>query len=169
MNTYGPPRADMAKQNVPPTMPSDVTGDLGFFDRFAQAASDTASRAPFFAICVVLVAIWLIQGIVVMIDSRDPSSFLNDRFQLEINTTTTIITFLMVALLQNAGTRSDLATQHKLNAIADGLVDLMEHLASPTPASDEARGDLERDLHELREAVGLELRESTTKHRPRRP
>ena len=149
-------------------MPSDVAGDLGFFDRFAQRASDAASRAPFFAGCVVLVALWLLQGIVVMIHRGDPSSFLNDRFQLEINTTTTIITFLLVALLQNASTRSDLATQQKLNAIADGLVDLMEHMASVTSSSEEARRDLEKDLGELREAVGLELRESTTKHQTRR-
>jgi len=35
----------------------------------------------------------------------------------------------MVALLQNSQTRSDQAVQHKLNAIADGLGDLMSHLA----------------------------------------
>ena len=154
----------MAKRSTPRTLPSDVSGDLGFFDRLAQRASDSASRAPFFAVCVLLVVLWLLQGIVVMIHSGDPSSFLNDRFQLEINTTTTIITFLMVALLQNASTRSDLATQHKLNAIADGLADVMEHLASTTPGTEEARRDLEKDLLELREAVGLELRESTTRH-----
>jgi low affinity Fe/Cu permease len=44
-----------------------------------------------------------------------------DTWQLIINTVTTIITFLMVALLQNSQTRSDQALQHKLNAIADGL------------------------------------------------
>ncbi len=40
----------------------------------------------------------------------------------------TIITFLVVALLQNSQTRSDQALQHKLNAIADGMADLMVHL-----------------------------------------
>jgi low affinity Fe/Cu permease len=148
----------------PITKPSDVPSDLGFFDHFAQRAAEAASRAPFFAVCVLLVVAWLLQGVVNMILNGDPSSFLSDRFQLEINTTTTIITFLMVALLQNAGTRNDLATQDKLNAIATGLADLMEHTASATPGSDEARLDLENDLRELREAVGLELRESTSKH-----
>lgn len=58
-----------------------------------------------------------------------------------------------VALLQNTQTRADQATQDKLNAIADGLADLMK------PA---ARNDsmLHQDLMELRAAVGLEDRES---------
>ena len=47
-----------------------------------------------------------------------------DTWQLIINTLTTIITFLMVALLQNSQTRADQAVQHKLNAIADMLSDL---------------------------------------------
>lgn len=66
---------------------------------------------------------------------------------------------LMVALLENSHTRSDRATQHKLNAVADELADLMAYLA---PHDQDRR--LENDLHELRLAVGLETRE-TTKHR----
>src|SRR5919198_2542251 len=94
-------------------MPSDITGQVGVFDRFAGWAATIASRAPFFAFCVVLVAGWLIQGVITMIVTGDPHSFLDDQYQLEINTTTTIITFLMVALLQNSQTRESQATQHK--------------------------------------------------------
>lgn len=72
-----------------------------------------------------------------------------------INTATTIITFLLVALLQNTQTRNDMATQHKLNAIADGLADLMKHVGQ-----DDAR--VARDIRELRTAVGLEEREGTS-------
>jgi low affinity Fe/Cu permease len=89
-----------------------------------------------------------------------PSYFLFgniDTWQLVINTATTIITFLMVALLQNSQTRADHAVQHKLNAIADGLADLMAHLSG-----EDHRRDLQQDLRELREAVGLENRESTS-------
>jgi hypothetical protein len=63
----------------------------------------------------------------------------------------------MVALLQNSQTRADQAVQHKLNAIADGLADLMEHLDSNTDGR-----DLMRDRFELSKAVGLESHESTT-------
>ena len=43
-----------------------------------------------------------------------------DTYQLIINTPTTIITFLLVALLQNTQRRSEQAIQKKLDAIADG-------------------------------------------------
>jgi low affinity Fe/Cu permease len=131
-----------------PLMPSEVSDEIGRFDRFATAASRVASRAYFFAACVLLVVIWF------------PTFFLFgnvDTWQLLINTATTIITFLMVALLQNSQTRADQAVQHKLNAIADALADLMEHLATGT----EER-DLVKDRAELRKAVGLETHESTT-------
>jgi low affinity Fe/Cu permease len=127
-------------------MPTEVSSRLGFFDRFAGRASLIASRAPFFAACVALVVIWA------------PSYFLIQNFdtwQLIINTVTTIITFLLVALLQNSQTRSDQATQHKLNAIADGLADLMAHMSTKNR-------DLTEDIKELRAAVGLEAHESTT-------
>jgi low affinity Fe/Cu permease len=89
-----------------------------------------------------------------------PSYFLIsniDTWQLIINTATTIITFLMVALLQNSQTRSDQAVQHKLNALADGLADLMEYVVDGDGSK-----DLRGDLDELRQAVGLETHESTT-------
>lgn len=103
------------------------------------------SRAPFFAFCVLLVVVWLPSYAVF----RDINTW-----QLIINTITTIVTFLLVALLQNSQTRSDLAIQQKLNAIADALADLMDAQA---PA---ATRDLQQDLRELRAAVGLEQRES---------
>jgi hypothetical protein len=131
-------------------MPSEIDGDIGFFDRFAGAASTVASRAPFFAFCVLLIVVWV------------PSiAFLSlDTWQLIINTATTIITFLMVALLQNSQTRTDQATQHKLNAIADGLADLMTEVADRF-----GNDDLHHEVYELKLAVGLETRESTARAR----
>src|SRR4051794_21433508 len=97
----------------PPLMPSDVSSRVGFFDRFSGCMADLLGRAVFFTFCVVLIALWA------------PTIFLFhgnvDTWQLVINTITTIITFLMVALLQNSETRSDHALQHKLNAIAKGV------------------------------------------------
>jgi low affinity Fe/Cu permease len=132
-------------------MPSDVSAHVGAFDVFAGWASKVASRAVFFTFCVLLVVIWV------------PTIFLLhdvDTWQLIINTVTTIITFLLVALLQNSQTRSDQAIQHKLNAIADALADLMAHAYSGGQGR-----DLEKDLVELRAAVGLEAHESTSKPR----
>ena len=102
-----------------PEMPSDVSQDVSWFDCFASAASLVASRATFFAFCVLLVIIWLPSYVLI----QDL-----DLWQLIINTVTTIVTFLMVVLLQNSQTRNDQATQHKLNAIADGAAARGEQL-----------------------------------------
>ncbi|WP_412543139.1 low affinity iron permease family protein [Longispora sp. K20-0274] len=125
-------------------MPSDVTPRVGMFDRFATHAASFASKPWFFALCVLLVLLWA------------PSYFVIgnlDTWQLIINTATTIVTFLMVALLQNTESRSDRAVQDKLNAIAEALANLMASLTATAP-------QLQHDLEELRDAVGLEDRES---------
>lgn len=130
------------------THPTDVTPGLGWFDRFAEWASMGASRAPFFFACVMLVILWLLEGLISALNGKGFAFFLDDKYQLQINTTTTILTFLMVALLQNSQTRQNNATQHKLNAIAGFL------------ATQAEQGGDEDDARELRAAVGLELRES---------
>jgi uncharacterized membrane protein len=125
-------------------MPSDVTGELSIFDRFASTVNEFVSRPWFFVFCVLLVVLWAPSFVVL------PSI---DTWQLIINTATTIVTFLLVALLQNTQKRADDAAQKKLNAIADGLSDLMDKLAADHP-------ELRADRAELRKAVGLEDRES---------
>ena len=129
------------------TMPTEVSYEVGLFDRFATGASEVASRAVFFVLCVGLVILWAPS----ILALRDV-----DTWQLIINTATTIVTFLMVALLQNSQTRAEHAIQHKLNAIAAALADLME-----SAARDRDDRRLARDLAELRSAVGLEDRESS--------
>jgi low affinity Fe/Cu permease len=133
-----------------PRMPTSVEPDLGFFDRFADRSAHLVSRAPFFALSVMLVVTWLVEGIVLIARKGSFSAFIEDSYQLQINTLTTIITFLLVALLQNTQSRAEEATQEKLNAIADALSDLM--LTVETPGDE----DLEADVRELRAAVGLE-------------
>jgi hypothetical protein len=113
---------------------------FGVFDRFAERASDFVSEAAFFLACVLLVVVWV------------PSYFLFgslDTWQLVINTATTIVTFLLVALLQNSQRRNELAINEKLDALADGLADLMEGIAP-----DNAK--LQADMRELRATVGIE-------------
>jgi low affinity Fe/Cu permease len=139
-----------------PVMPSEIGDHLSQFDRFAGAAGDLVSRAPFFAASVFLVVAWLLEGVVRML-AGGFKAFLDQTYQLQINTLTTIITFLLVALLQNTQTRADNASQQKLNALADALGDLMEKTARRY--EDE---DLQRDIDELRAAVGLEDREGTS-------
>jgi low affinity Fe/Cu permease len=127
------------------------------FDRFAGSVGTWVSRAPFFAFCVLLVVLWLIEGGIRIAATGQFNSFLDQNYQLQINTLTTIITFLLVALLQNTQTRADAAVQHKLNAIADALADFMARSAEQTDDK-----TLREDLMELRAAVGLEEREGTS-------
>jgi hypothetical protein len=138
----------MGKEDQAVLMPTEVSTRVGFFDRFAGMASLIAGRAAFFAFCVLLIVIWA-PSILVLRDV--------DTWQLIINTATTIITFLMVALLQNSQTRNDQAVHHKLNAIADGLSDLMAQFEGNLPDR-----DLAEDIKELRAAIGLEEHESTS-------
>jgi low affinity Fe/Cu permease len=123
-------------------MPSSETPSLSWFDRFATTASRVVSKAWFFSICVLLVVVWL--PTVAIIPSVDT-------WQLVINTVTTVITFLLVALLQNSQSRAEAAVQKKLNAIAEALSEIM----------DKHDADLTRAITELRDAVGLEHRESS--------
>ena len=121
------------------------------FDRLAQASVDFVSRGAFFGACLLIVLVWIPSYLV----------FRNvDTWQLVINTATTIVTFLLVALLQNSARRSDRAIHHKLDALADGLADLMEHQVSGDAA------DLERDIGDLKDAVGLERRLGERRPRP---
>jgi low affinity Fe/Cu permease len=117
---------------------------VSVFDRFASLIARFTAKPWFFTLCVLLVLLWA------------PSYFVVgniDTWQLIINTATTIVTFLLVALLQNTQTRADKAVQAKLNAIADALADLMD-------AQTGSERDLRRDISELKDAVGLEDRES---------
>ena len=123
------------------------SSSLGPFDRFAEASSDFAGHATFFLACVILVVVWL------------PSFFIfrnTNTWQLVINTATTIVTFLLVALLQNSERRFEQSVQVKLDALADGLADLMVQVGG------EAEGRLAAHVDDLREAVGLENRKNLT-------
>jgi low affinity Fe/Cu permease len=118
------------------TMPSENRSRPGVFDRFADWVARFTSRAWFFTLCVLLVVLWAPSFLII----RSV-----DTWQLIINTLTTIITFLLVALLQNTQTRSNDAMQQKLNAIAKALANAIE----------------DESAHELRKAVGLEQHESS--------
>jgi low affinity Fe/Cu permease len=130
----------MVMQKSNDLLPSSVTPDVGFFDRFADRATTFVSKAPYFTACVILVVLWM--GSWFVIQDFNVWNFL-------INTATTIVTFLMVALLENSTKRDSQATQHKLNAIIMALADFME------------QQDVDdQDVAELRAAIGLEKRES---------
>lgn len=93
------------------------------FDRFADAVERTVAHAWFFGACVCVVLIWA------------PSYFIFgnlDTWQLLINTFTTIVTFLLVALLQNTQERFERAQNTRWDA-------LFKHLGLEDPVEDDGQ------------------------------
>lgn len=127
--------------------PTTVGPERSRFDRFADRASAYLSEGPFFVGCVAVYVGWTLVAVLV--------KFSHGWVDL-INTLVVLVTLLMVALLENEQRRGDQAVQRKLNAIADALADFM------------AKEDVdEAQVQELRSAVGIEKRESTTQPRNR--
>ena len=78
------------------------------FDKLAQIAAKRAGRPAAFTLAGALVVIWAISG---------PVFGFSDTWQLVINTGTTIVTFLMVFLIQNTQNRDMDALQIKLDEL----------------------------------------------------
>ena len=104
------------------------------FAQFCQWLSNRAGRPSTFLIALILIALWAASG---------PWFHYNDTWQLIINTSTTIITFLMVFLIQN--------TQNRDNDIIHVKLD---ELIRATTAAERSVLDLEamdsKALRELR-------------------
>jgi len=78
------------------------------YSRFAKTSSKWCGRPRTFTLAVVVIAVWLITG---------PIFAFSDTWQLIINTATTIITFLMVFLIQHTQNRDTEAIQVKLDEL----------------------------------------------------
>ncbi|MBB5042315.1 low affinity iron permease family protein [Shinella fusca] len=79
-----------------------------FFARFATATAHATGSPITFILCVAAVLLWAISG---------PLFGFSETWQLVINTGTTIVTFLMVFLIQNTQNRDSAAIQAKLDEI----------------------------------------------------
>ena len=119
----------------------DRTADA--FDRFAEAASQFVSKGLFFTVSVIVVLIWI--PTILLFESIDT-------WQLVMNTIVSVLAFLLIALLQNSERRYDAALHHKIDAVATGLADLMEHLEEEDPDR------LRRHVERLRMSIRIERR-----------
>ncbi|HEY5007534.1 MAG TPA: low affinity iron permease family protein [Caulobacteraceae bacterium] len=82
------------------------------FEKVANVISRAMGRPLTFVLCVVLVLVWAASG---------PIFHFSDTWQLVINTGTTIVTFLMVFLIQNSQNREGEALQAKLDELIRAL------------------------------------------------
>lgn len=117
------------------------------FTAIASRTAAAAGRPPAFVIACVLILIWIATG---------PLFDYSDTWQLVINTSTTIITFLMVFVIQNSQNRDAAALQAKLDELirvsrnARNEFIGIEHL---TDAEVEAiRAHLEQDVGQIQSA-----------------
>src|SRR5436305_3345256 len=96
--------------------------------RFATAATTWTGSTPAFLTAALVIVVWLITG---------PLFHYSDTWQLVINTGTTIVTFLMVFLIQRSQNKDALAVQLKLDEIVAALEGASNRLISVEDLSEE--------------------------------
>jgi low affinity Fe/Cu permease len=112
------------------------------FEKFVEAVHSRVSEAPFFLVCLAIVIVW---------GASWPLFPDLKQWQVAIHTVASVLSLLLLVLLENSGRRAEEASQEKLNVIAEGLAELMES---------QSRNDSElaEATEKLREAIGLEER-----------
>lgn len=119
---------------------------VGLFDRFASTATRWAGSPPAFGCAVLVIAGWLILG---------PVFRYSDAWQLIVNTGTTIITFLMVFLLQQSQNKDSVAMHVKL-----------DELLSSQRAADNALIGIENASEEELQRLAAAYLALASQHRP---
>ena len=123
------------------------------FSRFAHWASHQAGRAYAFVGAMVVILVWGISG---------PLFGFSDTWQLVINTGTTIITFLMVFLIQNTQNRDTQAIQLQLDELIRATQDARNNLMNLEDRSDAELENL-KDQFSALSGVALEVSEAAKK------
>jgi low affinity Fe/Cu permease len=121
-----------------------------FFTKFASTVSFATGQPLAFVLAVATIIVWAVTG---------PLFAFSDTWQLVINTGTTIVTFLMVFLIQNSTNRDGAAMQAKLDELLRAVSKArsefigIEHLS-------------EGQLEEIRDALEREARDKDVKGGP---
>ena len=111
------------------------------FRIFARRSSVILGSAWAFAGAVLVILVWLLTG---------PTFHFSDTWQLIINTATTIITFLMVFLIQNTQNRDAKAVHLKLDELIRAIKDARNELVDLEDLSDEELKKLEEQFRRTR-------------------
>jgi len=118
-----------------------------WFGRVATKVSNATGSAWAFTAALIVIMVWIVTG---------PIFGFSDTWQLVINTGTTIVTFLMVFLIQNTQNRDAKATQLKLDELIRALADARNEFIG-------AESDPDELLEQEKRAVEAE------KHKPNQP
>jgi len=118
------------------------------YSRFAKTASHFCGRPPVFTLAVLVILTWIATG---------PLFHFSDTWQLVINTGTTIITFLMVFLIQNTQNRDTEAIQLKLDELIRATKGAHNALLDLEELEEEALDVFKRRYQALASAARAEL------------
>ncbi len=121
-----------------------------WFSRFAKWASRVTGRTFSFAMAVGVIIAWLATG---------PIFHFSDTWQLIINTATTIITFLMVFLIQNTQNRDTEAIQVKLDELIRSTKGAHNALLDLEELDEEALDQFRGQYEALARKARMELQE----------
>jgi low affinity Fe/Cu permease len=112
-----------------------------FFRKFANKTSEWTGSPWAFVTAVAIIVAWAITG---------PTFGYSDTWQLVINTGTTIVTFLMVFLIQNTQNRDAKAMHLKLDELLRGVQGARTGLVDLEAASDEELEKIQKDFERIR-------------------
>jgi low affinity Fe/Cu permease len=121
------------------------------FRKFAQAVSHLAGTSWAFIFAALIIVVWGLTG---------PIFKYSDTWQLVINTGTTIITFLMVFLIQNTQNRDAKAIHLKLDELIKGVGGARTGLVDLENMSDEELENLHKEFENLHKEVDSRLNKS---------
>src|SRR5689334_22528544 len=111
-----------------------------WYSRFAKAAAHFSGRPRTFVLAVLVIAVWAVTG---------PLFRFSDTWQLVINTGTTIVTFLMVFLIQRSQNKDAQAIQMKLNELVAAVQGASNRLINVEDLSEKEVEALHRHYREL--------------------
>lgn len=127
----------------------------GLFSRFAKATARLAGNPVTFCLAVTALIIWAASG---------PLFGFSDTWQLVINTGTTIVTFLMVFLIQNTQNRDSEAMQVKLDELIRSTRGAQDALLDLEDLEEEELDRIRADYEKLAQKARHEL--AQRKQRP---
>jgi low affinity Fe/Cu permease len=149
-------KADSSERGLPATADNDgAHNGAGWFTTLAHGCAHWAGKPVTFLACVALVLIWAASG---------PIFGYSDTWQLVINTSTTIVTFLMVFLIQNTQNRDTLAIQVKLAELIWAVQGAENRVAAAEDMSEQELQELHKKYHALAEQTLTHLETRQKKH-----
>jgi low affinity Fe/Cu permease len=120
------------------------------FNHFAKWTARTSGHPSTFAIALAVIVIWAVTG---------PLFHFSDTWQLVINTGTTVVTFLMVFLIQNTQNRDATAMQIKLDELIRALQGAHNELVDLEDLTEEELEEMKKHYTRLAEQARATLQE----------